>query len=125
MELTTHDDLKVTNLTVSSKSVILSVLLNLRASSAQLSNLNVLNNSGNSIVSIDQSSVQFRDVIFQNSAAVANSSLMLTSTINCDQSSVQFRDVIFKNNTAVAKSSYIAWYTSDPLPHLKEVTSFI
>ena len=71
------DNLKATNLTVSSKSVIPSVLLNIRASSAQLSKLYVLNNSGNSIVSVDQSSVQFRDVIFKNNAAVAKSSLIL------------------------------------------------
>ena len=74
------DQLVALNLTVSNASGVLSTLLNIQKSNAEFTNLNVMKNSGKSIVLVNQSSIQFTGTVFKDNTAVESSSLTITSS---------------------------------------------
>lgn len=74
------DQLIALNLTVLNASGVSSTLLNIQESNAEFTNLNVVKNSGKSIVLVNQSSIQFTGTIFKGNTAVESSSLMIASS---------------------------------------------
>ncbi len=74
------DQLIALNLSVSNASGISSALLIIQETNAEFTNLNVVKNSGKSIVLVNQSSIQFTGTVFKGNTAVESSSLTITSS---------------------------------------------
>ena len=75
------DSIAATNITISNSLHASSTGI-VRLSNGIFSNLTVVNNSGDSVITIDQSSIQFRDVnIFEKNTAKEQSSLLVVASI--------------------------------------------
>ena len=87
--LETIENVSATNITVSNISDASQILI-IRFSQVVFTTFNVVNNTGESIISVDQSTVQFMNTIVKNNIALINSSLMISASVAVFEGYTQF-----------------------------------